>query len=165
MEHWSYDIKDPDAFVAKITVRHGGSLTYHQRERLHQFLLIALWELSKTYRPNGRKPNFSGHAGTILPRRVTDWRRTAEEGGRTRWQFRDSVHERVIPTFVSIDDVEGGRGGTRSHVRWLGAAEHEGFVDGPEPGAADFLGVLRARSGQDARPANEVGAGKARRVA
>ena len=77
-DHWSHDIRDPEAFVARIVTRSGGDLDYHQRERLHQFLLIELWQLSLTYRHGDPRfpSNFSGHAGGVLPRRVIDWRRS-----------------------------------------------------------------------------------------
>jgi hypothetical protein len=105
---WSHDIKDPEAFVGRVIERSRLELDHARTERLHQFLLIALWELSLNYQSNGKPACFSNIAYRILPKRIIDWERSPEEGGRTRWQFADRTYERDLPGFIEYgDDVVG----------------------------------------------------------
>jgi hypothetical protein len=134
---WSHDIRDPAAFVGEVIRRAGGELDHGQRERLHQFLLITLWELSLDYRANGQPSNFSGHAGRILPQRVTDWRRSNEEGGRTKWVFAERVYVRDLPTFVEFDDEFLGTADVDQEERM--AAERERLDAERTIGAASYL--------------------------
>lgn len=152
-QHWSHDIRDPAAFVARIVTRNGGDLDHHQRERLHQFLLIALWELSLTYdRGDPRFPsNFSGHAGSILPRRVVDWRRSPEEGGRTRWQFAGHTYERPRIRVDSLDRLE--------------PAHTQVGVEDPLPSDPALQRILGEGSSSGARQNSGVARDGARRAA
>jgi hypothetical protein len=152
-----HDIRDADAFVGRVIVRSHLELDYHRRERLHQFLLIALWRLSQTYDANGRPSNFSGIAGAILPKRIIDWQRSPEEGGRTIWtkprsgsgkQYADS-YERQRPQLVSIDDdPEHGD---------VGATLSGGSLDDGEHRLADELRSLRKRARRPSRREPWVG--------
>lgn len=149
-----HDIRDCEAFVASITNRSRRTLDHHQRERLHQFLLIALWKLSLTYRRGDPRfpSNFSGYAGDILPQRIIDWERSPEEGGRTRWQFADRTYERSRPVFSSLDDQQG-------------EALELSTVDAERGGLTSVLGLDRTRDRAALRPADPVGEGPARRAA
>jgi hypothetical protein len=97
-----HDVRDADAFVSSVIARSAGRLSYDERERLVQFLRIEIWRLAERYEPGGI--TFSTYAGRTLPRRITDWRRTPEEGGRTFWSFGNGrTYERERPKVVSLD--------------------------------------------------------------
>lgn len=154
-QHWSHDIRDPEAFVGRIVEQRGGDLNPHQRERLHQFLLIALWELSRGYNNTDGWSSFSGYAGSILPRRVTDFHRSPEEGGRTKWHFSNGTHrnlERVIPALVSLDDPVGG-------------ADPGIARDVTPDRSTDLLRILGDRDSSPAGPESERGEAQTDRAA
>jgi DNA-directed RNA polymerase specialized sigma24 family protein len=98
-----HDIDDGVAFVAAITNRSGLELSWADREDLQQFLLTTAWEISLTFEPGRSGVTFSSFAGTILRRRVVDWRRKSA-GGRTKWTFKTHTYERQLPSFVPFDD-------------------------------------------------------------
>lgn len=148
-DHWSHDIRDPEAFVSRIVALRGGELDFHQRERLQQFLLIALWELSLVFEPGGIR--FSTYAGNTLPRRITDWRRSPEEGGRTKWQFKDRIYERPRVHVSSLDQLE--------------PALPEVGVEAALPSDPALLRILRPRGGKGARQDEGVGGAGTRSVA
>lgn len=150
--HWSHDIQDPSLFVGKVISRSHLDLDQQRRERLHQFLLIALWELSLVYCANGKPSSFSSHAGNILPKRIIDWERTPEEGGRTRWQFSDRVYERELPALVPLDD----RPDEPVHVEPLDASAYSDSA---------ARRVLRERRSELAGRDIEVGAATSRAAA
>ena len=157
---WSHDIRDPVAFVSHIVSRSSVELDYHRRERLHQFLLITLWEISRDFRPGGVL--FSTYAGNILPRRIIDWQRTPEEGGRTSWTFsatsginsgyRGRTIERVRPDFVPLEDREG-------------EAERASTVDAGHDRLSSVLGLDGARDRRVLRTADTLGTNEPRRAA
>jgi hypothetical protein len=97
-----HDVDDGVAFVAAITNRTGLELSWSEREDLEAYLVSTLWEISLVYEPGRIRKGFSTWAGIVLRRRVVDWQRA--KGGRTKWQFKDRVYERQLPSFVSIDD-------------------------------------------------------------
>jgi DNA-directed RNA polymerase specialized sigma24 family protein len=97
-----YDVDDTQRFVAGIVNRSGLSLNWSDRQDLEQSLLIVAWELSLKFEPGQSSVGFSTYCGTILRRRTNDWVR--KRSGRTVWKFKDRVHERQLPSFVSIDD-------------------------------------------------------------
>jgi hypothetical protein len=97
-----HDVQDAERFVSAIASKSGLALSYHDREDLQQWLLEQVWTLSLKYTPGrGSTTSFAGWATTQLRLRVVDWQRA--RFGRTKWQFRDHVHERKRPTVVSLD--------------------------------------------------------------
>ena len=98
-----HDVDDAEAFVGAIVSRTGLELSWDAREDLQQFLLTTAWEISLTFEPGRSGVTFSSYAGTILRRRVVDWRRKSA-GGRTKWTFKTHIYERRLPSFVSIDN-------------------------------------------------------------
>jgi hypothetical protein len=138
-DHWSHDIRDPVAFCAQYAKQR--DLDYHQRERLVQFLLIALWQLANVYRPGGTI-TFSTFAGHKLPGRIIDWERSAEEGGRTKWVFSSYTYERTLPEFTEYRPEEADTGR---------AMDTEGSD------LQDLLGLDRARDRRLSRRDDEVG--------
>ena len=145
-DHWSHDIDDPDAFVGKVISRSSIDLDHHRRERLHQFLLIELWQLSLRWNPPAKYKHkgFDGFARPILSLRVIDWERSAEEGGRTKWQFKGHTHERARPGFVSLDERPD-------------SAEPSSTVDSEGSGLQDLIGLLGERGSHHPRPEHTMG--------
>jgi hypothetical protein len=133
-------IDDAEAFCWKVIANSNRDLDSGQRERLHQFLLIELWSLSKQYRPGN--VTFSTVAGNTLPKRIVDWERSAEEGGRLKWQFADRTYERELPLVVSFDPELDRVGGARPLHRGL---------PGADPGADDLARLVGARGSTRAR--------------
>jgi hypothetical protein len=131
-----HDVDDAAKFVASIATRSGLKLSYHDREDLDQFLLVACWKLSLSYTPGGIP--FSAWAVAALRLRVVDWQR--QRFGRTVWQFSGRSYERKRPQLVSLDDPD--------HDR-LGDAQPAGTSD-PATGSDEACGGL-LRDGDRAR--------------
>lgn len=136
-----WDVDDAAAFVAAIVTRSGLTLSYHDREDLEQYLLVESWKLSLVY--DETLGSFSNYAFVRLRQRTVDWQRQ-QNGGRTVWKFRDRVHIRELPKFVSLDtdDPDDDR---------LGAALSRGCLDDDERGLAAELRALQARGRRPGR--------------
>lgn len=96
------DIADAQGFVAAVVIRSRLSLTHHDREDLHQYLLVECWRLSLDYDSAGRRPCFSNYAATILRRRVVDWQR--KRFGRTTWKAKHKTYTRPRINIESLDN-------------------------------------------------------------
>lgn len=162
---WSHDIRDPEAFVGRIVERSRRKLDSHQRERLHQFLLIELWQLSLNYHAGGIL--FSTWAGNTLPRRIIDWERTPEEGGRVLWtkprtgggkQYAES-YERERPKFYTLVLED------HAPDSPLGTPHSERLVDATPDRSPDLMRVLRAGSSSTTRRDDTLGSRSPRRAA
>lgn len=147
-----HDIEDVERFVAAISSRRRGELSFHDRQDLEQFLAIECWQLSLRFKPgNGR---FSVYAGTILKRRVTDWDR---KRFRTKWKFANRVYERPRPELISLDAYNSERDRLDP-----GFSSRAG--DSAESGDPLFDGLLGARDRQAARDYHELGLRPPRRA-
>jgi hypothetical protein len=133
-----HDIRDVEALCHEIVNRSDLDLSHHERESLVAYLISECWLLSQRYE-NGRGSTkaFSGWATTNLRLRVTDWQR--KEFGRTKWIFKDRVHERPRPVVHSLD----ADGAERNLLESSLAA---GSVDDGALGLADELRGLEARA-------------------
>lgn len=112
-----HDVQDASALCWRAVENARLELTWHEREDLHGYLLVACWELSLQYDPERRRVAFSTFATHRLRWAAVDWVRKTK--GRTRWQFSNGrVHERRRPEFVPLDHPDldrvggvNGRGG------------------------------------------------------
>ena len=105
-----HDIRDSEAFAARIIQRSRLELSYYDHEDLLAYLVETAWELSLRYRRGNPDfpARFSVYATNILRRRVVDWQR--QRDGRTRWQFAGGrTYERPRPQFQSLDADDGDR--------------------------------------------------------
>lgn len=93
-----HDVKDVDAWCSTFIERAGLELSYHDREDLLAYVVVATWELSEQYRPGAA--SFSTWAGGLIGRKIADWKRSRY---RTKWQFKGRVYERPRPVVFSID--------------------------------------------------------------
>ena len=144
------DIEDVEGFCQRIIQQSGLDLTHHDREDLLAFLVATTWELSLDYQEGVYRKGFAFYAGAHLKRRLVDWNR--KRFGRTRWQFRDRVYERPVPTFVALDDQHG-------------TTQHGSQVDADTDSLQDLLGLDGAGDSPPLRGTDEVGEGPARRAA
>jgi hypothetical protein len=77
------------------------TLSHHEAEDLHAYLVASAWEISLRFEP-GRGVYFSRYAAPRLRNKSVDCIR--KERGRTRWVFSGGrVHERKRPEFVPLD--------------------------------------------------------------
>jgi DNA-directed RNA polymerase specialized sigma24 family protein len=97
-----HDVNDASGLCWRVVGESGLRLSWHEREDLHAWLLVAIWELSLRYDPERRRASFSTFATRGLRRSVVDWLRATR--GRTVWKFRGRVHERKLPEFIALDD-------------------------------------------------------------
>ena len=146
-------MKDLEALCAHIARRGAPDLSWHDAEDLRQFLLVEAWQLSERFEPGRAGGSFNAFASSVLRRRVVDWRR--QRDGRTVWKFRDTVHIRERPQFLSIDDDGAG----------LGELVAGSSLDDGGAGFADELRGLHARARPPARGKRPVDQRAARRAA
>jgi hypothetical protein len=99
-----HDVDDAEAFAARIAGRYATDLNQHDLEELIVYLVEVAWELSLKYTPGQSANGFSAGAGTILQRRIIDWRRS--KFGRTRYQFSDRTYEREQPRITYFDELD-----------------------------------------------------------
>jgi hypothetical protein len=99
-----HDIDDTEAFAVRLVRRYATDLGQDDFEELIVYLVEVAWELSLRYQPGKSANGFSAGAGTILARRIIDWRRS--KFGRTRWVFAGRIHERAQPSIVSLDELD-----------------------------------------------------------
>jgi DNA-directed RNA polymerase specialized sigma24 family protein len=112
-------------------------------QALVQFLVVAVWKMSKRYDPE-LSTSFKAIVHGRLRNRCVDWFRTY--AGRTRWQFRGRTYERSLPVPASLDAPAGDSGDT------LGASV--GTVDRDLAASTDpdpFGGLLVNRGREEAR--------------
>ena len=136
-----HDVDDAERFVGAIVGRSGLELSWDAREDLQQFLLTTAWEISLTFEPERSSVTFSTYCGTILRRRVVDWRRKSA-GGRTKWTFKTHTYERQLPSFVPFDDSAVDR---LERAQPAGAGDREAGDDLGLAGVLDFGDRQRAR--------------------
>ena len=80
-----HDVRDVEAFCAKVVHRSGLRLDTDQQNNLLAYLIGECWLLSERYDPgNGHTTSFAGWAAHDLRRRVIDWAR-AEYGRSPTW--------------------------------------------------------------------------------
>lgn len=118
-------------------------LAYHEQEDLLSYLVEEAWLFSVRY-DQGRRAIGNGFGGSLkiaLRNKVVDWQR--QRNGRTKWQFKDRVYERVIPVFVPLEDRGDG-------------VDHSQLGDLDSGGLSDLLGLQRARGGKGARSTEEA---------
>jgi DNA-directed RNA polymerase specialized sigma24 family protein len=146
-----WDVDDAAAFCSAIVTRSGLQLSWADREDLEQQLLVT-WELSLKFEPGQGSVGFSSYAGTILRHRTSDWVR--QRKGRTIWKFKGGrVHERKLPSFVSIDD--------QLDADPVGNALGSDGGDAPTDWLTDDGGLYRDRDSLRARDLETLGHGEA----
>lgn len=134
-----FDLEDVEALVVSAVnrSRHAGDLSPDDRDDLVAAGIAAVWKASATYdRSRGK---FSTVAWVVAQRTVVD---TFRRDYRTVWKFRDRVHERPRPVFVSLDDERNTRLGDA-----LGARAGDPASDWDEA----VRGLQRARDRTRAR--------------
>jgi DNA-directed RNA polymerase specialized sigma24 family protein len=94
-----HDVEDGAAFVSSIVQRSGVVLGYHDREDLEQHLLVFAWTLAEKYDPD--RGTFSNYLFRCASLQVREWQRGKH--GRTVWKFKNRIHVRKLPEFVSYD--------------------------------------------------------------
>jgi DNA-directed RNA polymerase specialized sigma24 family protein len=94
-----HDVEDGAAFVSSIVQRSGVVLSFHDRQDLEQHLLVFAWTLSEKYDP--ARGTFSNYLYRCASLQVLQWQR--KRFGRTVWKFKNKVHVRKLPEFVSYD--------------------------------------------------------------
>jgi DNA-directed RNA polymerase specialized sigma24 family protein len=143
-----HNVADASAFVWAIVRKTGRELDYHDAEDLHQYLFVELWRLSVRYVPGGA--DFDGWAAKILKLRVVDWER--QRNGRTKWAFKDHVHERARPALVPLDDAA------------MGGADPPRSSDPADDCASNLMRVFGNGSGTRARDYAALGLDPPRRA-
>jgi DNA-directed RNA polymerase specialized sigma24 family protein len=99
-----FDVDDTEKLAARALADQlrsmGASLREHERDDALAYLIATLWEASLKY-DRTRCSSFGRYAYQLSRRRTVDFIR---QRGRTRWQFKDRVHERPATELVSLDD-------------------------------------------------------------
>jgi hypothetical protein len=97
-----HDIRDVEAFADHAIQRSGlTEYGYLDHEDLLADCITFIWELSQNGKYNPELGTFSHTAGARLNRFIVDWKRG---NYRTRWVFKDRIHERTPPTFTTLDN-------------------------------------------------------------
>jgi hypothetical protein len=108
-----FDVNDVEALCGSEIRRSSLNLSPQDWEELLVYLIESVWEASlrfepgiirskSTVSPEADGQGFGCWARLTLRRRITDWQRA--KLGRTVWKFKDRIHERQLPSFVSIDN-------------------------------------------------------------
>jgi hypothetical protein len=97
-----HDINDVEAFAERAVQRCGlTEYGYLDREDLLADCITFIWELSQNGKYNPALGSFSHTAGARLNHFIVNWKRSQY---RTRWVFKDRIHERTPPTFTTLDN-------------------------------------------------------------
>jgi DNA-directed RNA polymerase specialized sigma24 family protein len=113
-------------------------------------LVSYVWELSISGDYDPSRGSFSTFARTKLYGEAVNWIRRKK--GRTKWQFKDRVHERRLPSFIALDDRPE-------------QADPASTVDAGSDRLSDLSGLFGTRSSASARRARSLGQEETRQAA
>lgn len=134
-----HDIEDVEELCQAAANRAMPGLPYHEFEDLVRFLVERVWWSSTRY-DTAWSSSFEATVRPQLRNRCIDWFRQTR--GRTRWQFKDHIHEREARRSVSFDVFEERGDDGDFPDRAVGEADYGVDGDPAAGGGTDLFGGL-----------------------